>query len=256
MDIKSLEKRLTEELQTNFNVKILDSACWNLPIYPIEITFQTVKKTTMDILMKMMLMTFKQATIETTEQLSELLLVEQIFIDDLTSKMLATKLIEKNGDYYSLTKSGDKQLKAGIYEHERVHQTKKLPYSPFHQAFMDGQIESVLYEGELFRYADELKDWDGTSLENSIMINALENSGVVSNDGNVQVIISQVESSLTLDLKLIPCLEFRLYNASKDIVYARVWNTLVSGWDEKLEEQLNDQERKVWQERYLLNKQS
>lgn len=251
--MEALNKKLKDELQANFNVKILDTLSWTLPVYPVEITFLTVRKTTMDILMKMMLMTFGKATIEMAEQLSELLLVEQLFIDDIMNKMLAANLIVKKRDHYSLTETGEKQLKAGIYEHEPVRQTKKLLYSPFHQSFMDGQMESIRQEEELFRYAEEFSDWDETTLENAVIINALENSGVSSNEGNVQVIISKIVSTLVLDIELVPCLEFRVYNSTEDLPYARVWNTLGGGWDEKLEERLNDKERKSWRAQYSLN---
>lgn len=252
--MEALKKRLTEELQVNFNVKILDSLSWNLPIHPVEIAFQTVKKTTMDILMKMMLMTFGQATIETAEQLSELLLVEQLFVDDLMSKMLNANLIEKKESHFSLTAAGEKQLKAGIYEHEPVLQSKKLLYSPFHRDFIQSQSESVLNEDELYRYAEEFSNWEVTLLEESVIVNALENSGIDSNEGNVQVVISKIESTLAFDIDLVPCLEFRLFDKTKDIVYARVWNTLVGQWDEKIEEQLNDKERKAWRAQYKVNK--
>ena len=49
--------------------------------------------------MKMMLIAFQKAEIETAEELSEILLVEQLFIDDLIAKMTSSGVIEKRGSF-------------------------------------------------------------------------------------------------------------------------------------------------------------
>ena len=113
-----LKGRLTKELQQDFNVKIMDSLSWSLPVHSIEIAYQTVMRTKMDILMKMMLIAFGKAEIETAEELSDILLVEQLFINDLIDKMSRTGVIEKREGFYSLTDIGVRQFKTGIFVHE------------------------------------------------------------------------------------------------------------------------------------------
>ena len=93
--MNELKRRLTKELQQDFNVKIMGSLSWSLPVHSIEIEYQTVMRTKMDILMKMILIAFGKAEIATTEELSEILLVEQLFINDLIDKMSRTGVIEK-----------------------------------------------------------------------------------------------------------------------------------------------------------------
>ena len=93
--MQNLEKRLKNELQQNNKVKILHSSRWSLPIHSIEVEYKPVKRTKMDVLMKMMLLAFQKAEIVEAAQLSELLLVEQLFIEDLINIMRRTGLIEK-----------------------------------------------------------------------------------------------------------------------------------------------------------------
>ena len=72
--------------------------------------------------------------------------------------------------------------------------------------------------------------------------------GVESGEGNVQTVVSNIVSVSDIQIDLIPCIEFQLYNVVEDIFYARVWNTLSEHWDETLEAQLNEKERKKWRE--------
>ena len=81
--MQELQKRLTKELQQSMKVKIIHSATWSIPVHSIEVEFKPVKRTKMDVLMKMMLITFQKASVSKAEELSDLLLVEQLFIEDL-----------------------------------------------------------------------------------------------------------------------------------------------------------------------------
>ena len=137
-----LKRQLTKELQQDFNVKIMDSLTWSLPVHSIEIAYQTVKRTKMDILMKMMLIAFQKGEIETAEELSEILLVEQLFINDLINLMTRTKIIEKRGSSFALTDEGVQQLATGIFVHEPESGSKKALFSPCHQSFLQGELSS------------------------------------------------------------------------------------------------------------------
>ena len=250
--MKELKSRLTKELQQGFNVQIMDTLSWGLPMHTIEIAYETVTKTKMDILMKMMLIAFQKTEIETVEELSEVLLVEQLFIEDLINKMTNAQMIEKTQGVFSLTTAGNEQLRSGIFEHEPESGSAEKLYSPCHQSFLSGELESMRYEEqEKYRYQIEFDDWEITSLEKASLFNVLKKSGIETEEGNIQLIVSKIISATDRKTTTVPCIEFRLYNKEEDIMYARVWNILTEQWDEILEAQLNEQERKKWREQYL-----
>jgi DNA-binding IscR family transcriptional regulator len=248
-----LKRKLTQELQQDFNVKILESISWSLPVHSIEIAFQTVMRTKMDILMKMMLIAFQKGKISTAEVLSELLLVEPLFIEDLIRKMTSAQMIEKNAGHFILTGTGMQQLESGIFIHEPENDMKNALYSPCHQSFLHGNPESLAAEvNEVYRHHAEFNDdWKVELIEKTDLLNALQSLGVDSAEGNVQIVISDIVSASAVQTDWVPCIEFRLYNEAEDLLFVRVWNTLSEQWDETLESQLNDKERKVWRENYL-----
>jgi len=247
-----LKARLTKELQQDINLKVMGSLLWNLPVHLIEVEYKTVTRTKMDILMKMMLMAFGKAEFSTAEELSEVLLVEQLFINDLIDKMSRTGVIEKREGFFSLTEAGIEQLKKGVFEHEPEKNTTQTLYSPTHQTFLTGEvINSALEEKKVYRYFVDFDDRDLAVIEDDLIIEALKKSGFESGEGNVQIIVSEIESASDIATEFSQCIEFHLYNKSEDIFYARVWNTLTGYWDEVIEAQLNEKERKKWRETYL-----
>ena len=250
--MNDLKGRLTKELQQDFNVKIKGSLSWSLPVNSVEIVYQTVMRTKVDILMKMMLIAFGKADIATAEELSDILLVEQLFINELIDKMTRTGVIEKREGFYSLTDVGVRQFKTGIFVHEPEIGSRQALYSPCHQAFLNGEIKNITYEeNELYRFKSEIDDWSVATLEDSVLLDALITMGVESGEGNVQIVVSEIVSASDIEVDLIPCIEFHLYNEAEDLLYARVWNTLSEHWDEMLEAQLNEKERKKWRDMYL-----
>jgi len=250
--LDDLKGRLTKELQQDLNVKIMGSLSWNLPVNSIEIVYQTVMRTKVDILMKMMLIAFGKADIATAEELSDILLVEQLFINDLIDKMTRTGVIEKREGFYSLTDVGVRQFKTGIFVHEPEIESTQALYSPCHQTFLNGEINNILKEEkEVYRLKSKIDDWSVATLEDTVLIDALKTMGVESGEGNVQIVVSEIVSAADIQVDLVPCIEFRLYNKAEDLLFARVWNTLSEHWDETLEAQLNEKERKKWRELYL-----
>ncbi|WP_391206865.1 hypothetical protein [Psychrobacillus sp. L4] len=247
-----LEKRLKKELQQNIKAKIMHSARWSIPIHSVEVEFIAVKRTKMDVLMKMMLITFQKAKIANAEQISELLLVEQLFIQDLIEIMLKTRLIEKSESIYKLTDRGFQQLENGVFEEEQEAESQNVLYSPIHEAFLKGELKEALEEPlDIYRYVKEDYLDEELSLENEPIIHALQANGLEKDQGDVLTVISEVISTTDLFIEDVPCLEFIIYNKEEDIIYARVWNTLLGRWDEKLENQLNEKERLEWRENYL-----
>ena len=202
--------------------------------------------------MKMMLIAFQKAEIETAEELSEILLVEQLFIEDLMNKMTNARMIEKFQGSIVLTAVGIEQLETGIFEHEPNSESTVALYSPCQQTFLNGDLETIGYEEqEKYRYQDEFDDWEIASLEKNAIFDMLKKNGIEKEEGNIQLIVSKIISATDRKTSNIPCIEFRLYNREEDVMYARVWNTLTEQWDEILETQLNEQERKQWRTQYL-----
>ena len=248
--MEDLKTRLTRELQQDFNVKVLDSVSWALPTQLISINFQTVSRTKMDILMKMMLLTFQKTKSATIDNLGEILLVEPLFIQDLVEKMLRSRMIEKNGDAFALTDIGIQQLESGIYEHEPETNSTERIYSPCHQSFLKGEMDSRFSLKTSYRYQDDFPEWEVAYLEEVELFKAIKDVGIESNKATIQTVVTAIESTSVVKDMSVFCIEFRLYNKAEDTIYARVWNTLLGHWDEIIEAQLNEKERKKWRLTY------
>lgn len=247
-----LEKRLKKELLQNVQAKVVSSTAWTIPLHTIEVEYKPVKRIKMDVLMKMMLITCQKAKVTSAMQISELLLVEQLFMEDLINIMKRTRLIEIKNQVFTLTEKGIKQLKDGIFEEELDAQSQNLLYSPSHSTFLQGEIKPAL-DGEetlnLFRYASEEKvrfKW-----AEDVLVDALQANGMEKVDGDLQTVVSEIISNTELYVDDVPCFEFILYNTSEDLLYARVWNTFLDQWDETLENELNEKERVIWREKFL-----
>ncbi|KXH81949.1 hypothetical protein [Sporosarcina sp. HYO08] len=247
-----LKKRLARELQQDFNVKILDSLVWHVPVHSIDISYQTEKRTKMDVLMKMILIVLQKLTTATIEELSDILLVEPLFVEGILAKMTRTQMVEKSSTSFTLMDRGKERLDEEVFIHEPETDSKTALYSLCHQSFLNGNVANLTEEArEVFRYADEFNDWAVESLEKNKIKSALQFLNVESAEGNVQIVISEILSVVDTQTDWSPCLEFRLYNKAEDLLYARVWNTMTEHWDETLEMQLNEKERKQWREDYL-----
>ncbi|WP_100407482.1 hypothetical protein [Bacillus solitudinis] len=243
-----LTKRLRESLLENPAVQIKESANWYVPVKTFDVAFKRVRRAQMDILMKMMLLAFEQADIRRAANLSEMLLVEELFIADLIEKILRTGLIRIEKENYKLTTKGHEQLKTGIVEEEMEEEWAVLFYSPSHDEFWPKMTVPVPETNEkltMYRYAD---NQDRINADRILQVlsaseNALDENGF-------QTVVADVNSFHEQPVKHVPCLEFRMYNNEQDIFYARVWNTWLEHWDDNLEKQIEEQERVKWRERW------
>ena len=248
--MSKIQQRLVKEIQQNRHVKIIKRDQWCIPVRTVEVTYEPMRRTTMDVLMTMLLISMQEADFRDAKELSELLLVDPLFIEDLVSIMLRVRLIEKVEGTYRLTPKGTLQLERGIFEEELEKETANLLYSPCHEDFLTGDLESIEEFDELpplYRYVDEEAERKDT-FEESLLIDALtkENKEEEDNSSSAQIIISSIISSNATQINDIPCFEFIVYNQEKDIYYARVWNTLLDHWDEVLENQLTEKEKLKW----------
>ena len=247
--MSKLQQRLIKEIQQNRHVKIIKRDQWCIPVRTVEVTYEPMRRSTMDVLMTMLLISMQEADFRDAKELSELLLVDPLFIEDLVSIMLRVRLIEKIEGTYRLTAKGTLQLERGIFEEELEQEMANILYSPCHEDFLTGDLESIEEFDELpplYRYVDEEAERRDT-FEDSLLIEALtKESKEEDATSSAQIIISSIISSSATQINDIPCFEFIVYDQEKDIYYARVWNTLLDHWDEVLEHQLTEKEKLKW----------
>ncbi|MBP3951605.1 hypothetical protein [Bacillus suaedae] len=245
-----LMKRLQSTLLENESVEIKHSAIWYLPITRMEVQFSRVRRSKMDILMKMMLVTFEEATIRRAANVAEMLLVEELFIEDLLEKMQRTGLIRLESGIYQLTAKGNQQLETGITEEELEDEWTELLYCSDHDGFWPELTipESKPAEDFIaYRYTNEQNAPDSDQLIEvlSVRENKLDEDGF-------QTVVSEVLSSSQHSIEFVPCLEFQLYNKDQDLFYSRVWNGWLERWDDAIEKQIEEHERLQWREKWIV----
>lgn len=252
--MNALENKLTKKIKQDPKANILATSSWCFPIQTIEFKYKPVKRLTMDILMKMVLLSCKQAEIADPKELSDLLLVEELFVRDLLQNLQNKGLVEKE-EYYQLTPRGEKQLENGIFEEEQDEETQALLYSANHKDFLPGNIEDIDDLDELpdpFAYAsEEPMDIDDEVIFNALQENRPELENEETDQDAAQTFITSIKSNETIQINDVPCVQFILYNREKDLLYTRVWNTLTGHWDETLEKLLTEKELLKWREDYL-----
>jgi len=205
----------------------------------------------MDVLMTMLLLSIQEADFGSAQELSELLLVDPLFIDDLVSLMIRVNLVKSEEQFYRLTEKGQQQLERGIFEEELEVETSTLYFSPCHQSFLTIDINHDEYDElpELYRYIDKEAEQQ-EQFEESLVIAALQEVNAEEEE-NSQKIISKIVQTEAQQINDSPCLEFVLYDREQDLLFVRVWNTLLNQWDHHLEQQLTDKEQLTWREQYL-----
>ncbi|MBM4763120.1 hypothetical protein [Bacillus sp. B15-48] len=242
-----LKKRLRSKLLENPAVEMMKTDVWRIPVITYSVAFHRVKRSKMDILMKMMLLTFEQTQIRRAANLAELLLVEELFIEDLLKKMQRMRLIRLEKGSYKLTSKGHEQLKSGIMEEELEEESAELFYSLLHDEIWPEMTEPLNESGKklpLYRYANDENLMDADRI---LQVLSERHDGVEAEDG-YQTVVAAVNRFDQQEVEHIPCLEFQLYNKEQDIYYARVWNTWLGRWDETLEKQIEEKERLEWRE--------
>lgn len=247
--MNKLKKHLSFILLENPAIQIKKSVMWQIPVVSYNVAFKRVKRSKMDILMKMMLLTFEQVEIRRAANLSELLLVEELFIADLLKKMQRMGLIGLEKGSYKLTSKGHEQLKTGIIVEEMEEESTELSYSPVHDEFWREMTEPLPETNEelpLFRYAN---NQDLITADRILQVLTERENGLEEN--GFQTVVADVFSFDQQKVEHIPCLEFQIYNKEQDIFYARVWNTWLGRWDETLEKQIGEKERLEWREKWM-----
>lgn len=250
--MKELENRLKRELQQDVQIEIHHQQQWNLPVQVLKVDFETVQQTKMDVLMKMLLIAFRESDLQNSNQLSEVLLVEPIFIQNISERMLRAGLIEKKDATFTVTEKGIEQLKSEIFIDQHEEQTEEVLYSPCHNRFFAEEIEEDANDTlEDYRLYDQYADWTLESLNKTKVQETLQQMQQVEETENIQKIVNKIHAITRLHIEVMPCIEFQLYHKEKDVFYARVWNAFLSEWDETMENQLNDHDRQAWREQFV-----
>lgn len=249
--MKSLQKKLQEELQQQADGTIVESREWELPVRIVEVSYTTVKRTTMDVLMKMILLSIERIPIHEDEELARILAVEPLFVQNIMSRLTRTNMVERRGSAYQLTQWGRDRLKLNTFVHPPEQASKWLCFSPVHNEFLLGsQAELAAGKLEPYRYNEPDKSLQVEDLDRQMVWEALRESGAEFEEGNVQVVLEDVQSVKEAEKQKVPCMEFILHNETEDTFYARVWNSWTGCWDEKLETELADRELQEWRKKY------
>ncbi|MFC7686955.1 hypothetical protein [Ureibacillus sp. GCM10028918] len=258
MELQSLQQKLELELTNKSKAVILESDTWCVPVRTLEVTYKPVRRTKMDILMKMLFLSLKDTKFQSSEQISEILLVEQLFVEDLLSKMQKTGLIEKVDSYFQLTEKGQKQFANGVFEEEQEATSTEILYSSTHKNFLVGDIEEVLefedFPEQIFRYQIQK---DELPIDDRFMVEAIR-SKKDDNDEEIEderekLFITSIDSVEDVQVNDVPCVEFLLYDEEKDLFFSRVWNTLMKKWDDHLENLIQENEKSSWRQKLPLD---
>ncbi|ARK21142.1 hypothetical protein CSV69_10965 [Sporosarcina sp. P26b] len=237
----SIRKKLQQELQRQPDIQIQQSDSWGLPVELINIPYTTSKRTTMDILMKMILLTIQRLEVSESKKIAEFLAVEPLFVENLFSKMEASRMIEWRKENVELTSIGVKQLQAGVYEHPPKKEENKFYYSAYHNSILCQQPEKIFTaKVKEFRLAKKYSSKAQALTDDQLRI-ALLAADAETAEGTLQKVIDKIEIPQILDSQLIPCIEFYLYDRSEKKYFTRVWNTLTEEWDECLEQIIDEQ---------------
>lgn len=238
-----LVDKLRMELASSQDVRIVNELSWQVPLVSYEVSYSHIKRFKMDILMKMLLLTFQEADIRRPAALAEMLLVEELFIRDLIDKMQHTQLIRLDPKGYRLTEKGYEQLEKGIFEEAMDDENAIVFFSVAHNRYwLTEEVQDKKQaDGPVYRYAPE------PSADKSRIQELLAQEKDTAEEG-YQVLVADVLTVEELGHEAMPCIEFQLYDRKQDLFYARVWNTQSGMWDEVLQKQIEKQELVAWRE--------
>ncbi|SOC27557.1 hypothetical protein SAMN05880501_12319 [Ureibacillus xyleni] len=252
MELHALQQKLSQQFH---KTTILERLIWCVPVHTVNIAYKPILRTKMDILMKMLLISLQKAKFKKAEQLSEILLVEELFIQDLLSKMQKTGLITKE-EHYRLTEKGLQQLTSGVFEEDQDMTSMETLYSPTHQTFLHGEIEAVLdfedFPEEIYRHQVQVEELQVDNEKIIKELRSLQTDEEAEEESNL--FITSVESFEDIQVNDVPCIEFVLFDDEKGQFTSRVWNTLTNNWDEILQHQIEEKEKTIWKERFLTKK--
>lgn len=248
--MKTVQDELRKQLLQSADIRLLEEDSWSVPAVQLAVTYETVTKTTMDILMKMILLTVQRLPVEKAEELSDLLGVETLFITDLLCQMETDGLLGKDGTW-KITAAGSRQLDAGQYVHAAEQEQTRLLYIPMLGTFLPPY--EVVSDGAepLFRHAAEEPSWTPEELSTDQLETALSQAVGSTDTQHLVKTLGSVTDVTSAGMLTVPCYEFRLYNKREDALSVRVWNTASEQWDAGLEDIILAKDLPDWRGTYL-----
>lgn len=238
-----LIKELRSTVGENPDVAVVNEQLWKLPSVLYDVSFSQVKRLKMDILMKMLLLSFQEADIRRAVTLSEMLFVEELFIRDLIDKMQRTGLTQLEKAGYKLTTKGHEYLSKGIFDEEIASDETVIAYSAIQDEYGLAEENAHPKAEEtlpLYRYSVK-----GNLNKDRMQQLLFEKKSALKEEG-FQTIVTGITACIEQATDYIPCIEFQLYDQKQDIFFARVWNTATGSWDEMLEKQIEARELVKW----------
>lgn len=244
MDLQNVTHQLKQQLLQQDGISIEKQMLYAIPIHTLEVKYNPVMRNAMDILMKMMLISFQKAKLKNAELLADILLVEPLFIHDLTNKMLRLDMIQKD-EVFSLTTKGQAQLASGIFEEELEETSFYVQYSPIHEAVLDGDLEQF---EELEKFPEPFPTVASEEIEAidyQLLIAYIQQqlSDQPLAEEDVPQFITSISSAESVQINDVPVICFIVNNAKENRQFARVYNTLTGAWDAKLEALLFEVEK-------------
>ncbi|WP_042472736.1 hypothetical protein [Bacillus ndiopicus] len=241
MELQQLERQIKQQLPRPSSVEIIAAKQFSIPIHTLLVKYAPIRRTPMDILMKMMLLTFQTGRFQDAETVADVLLVESLFIEDLLQKMKKTGLVIIE-ESIQLTEKGREQLAAGIFEEQLEEMEQELLYSPLHGTFLQGELEEFDEFPEELSYTEQLSVlWNDEQI-----VEALQSS--VTEDSEEPTFITSINSAEELQINDAPCFQYVLHDTGKETFDVRVFNTLTNAWDAHLEQLVKEQEHSSWRE--------
>ena len=246
MDLQTIEQNLLKQLEQNQTVTVKERMQYSIPIHTLQVSYHPVMRNAMDILMKMMLISFQKAKLKNAELLADILLVEPLFIHDLTNKMIRLGMIEKQ-DVYSLTAKGQAQLQSGIFEEELELTNYFVQYSPLHKTIIEGDLDRLM---DLEHFPDPFPYIDSEEIgeiKEGILIDYIQKE--LSNEpteDEIPTFITSIVSTESIQIYDVPILCFILFDQKEQRFIPRAYNTLTGAWDETIETLLLANEKENW----------
>ena len=245
-------RHLMNELENKHDAKVIHTKENSFPVFTTSVSYYPIQKTPMDILMKMMLIAFQKAPIKATDVLANILLVEPLFIEDLTSKMQQAHLIEiAEGEPYKLTSKGLEQLEAGIFEEQMDLVTEEVYYSAIHETILNGDIDAIFERDDIpepLEYVEEQIEHIHEANVVEQLQQSISESELLSDEENEapQAFVNAIESFEIGSIQDIPITIFILKEEGTDRLFARVFNHFTNDWDAILDEYVSENERSSW----------
>ena len=246
----SNHQHLINELESQHDAKVIVTKERSYPMFTTMIHYYPIIKTPMDILMKMMLIAFQKAPIKAPNVLANILLVEPLFIEDLTSKMVVANLIvQEENEPYQLTAKGFAQLQAGIFEERLELVSEEVYYSAIHETILQGDVEKVFELEDIpapIEYAsEEIESIHETNVMEALqhLMNAYQ---LEDEDDKPQTFITAIDGYEVGSIQDMPMVIFVLKETGTERLFARVYNQYTGAWDDELTQFVTDHEKLTW----------